>query len=105
MSFTIAEKVSSIKVNGKAVPFPYRVHDQPDEEKLIPFVEFAKKFGYQFNTRTPAEIAKSFNEMLTRVQGLPEQRERQINNAGRDDRPCCSIAPAAGVCRPPRRAG
>jgi ribonuclease R len=71
---TIAEKVSSIKVNGKAVPFPYRVHDQPDEEKLIPFVEFAKKFGYQFNTRTPAEIAKSFNEMLTRVQGLPEQR-------------------------------
>ena len=71
---TIAEKVSSIKVNGKPVPFPYRVHDQPSEEKLIPFVEFAKKFGYQFNTRTPAEIAKSFNEMLTRVQGLPEQR-------------------------------
>ena len=71
---TIAEKVSSIKVNGKAIPFPYRVHDQPNEEKLIPFVEFAKKFGYQFNTRTPTEIAKSFNEMLTRVQGLPEQR-------------------------------
>jgi ribonuclease R len=71
---TIAEKVSTIKISGKPVPFPYRVHDQPDEEKLIPFVEFAKKYGYQFNTRTPNEIAKSFNEMLSRVQGLPEQR-------------------------------
>lgn len=71
---TIAEKVSSIKISGKPVPFPYRVHDQPDQEKLIPFVEFAKKYGYQFNTRTPGEIAKSFNEMLSRVQGLPEQR-------------------------------
>ncbi len=71
---TIAEKVSSTKLNGKPIPFPYRVHDQPDEAKLTPFIEFAKKYGYQFNTRTPEEIAKSFNEMLSRVQGLPEQR-------------------------------
>ncbi len=71
---TVAEKVSSLKVNGKPIPFPYRVHDQPSEEKLIPFVEFAKKHGYSFNTRTPQEIAKSFNEMLLKVQGMPEQR-------------------------------
>jgi ribonuclease R len=71
---TVAEKVSSLKVDGKPIPFPYRVHDQPDEEKLVPFVEFAKKHGYQFSTRTPAEIAKSFNEMLLKVQGMPEQR-------------------------------
>jgi ribonuclease R len=50
------------------------VHDQPDEKKLIPFVEFAKKHGYQFSTRSPKEIAKSFNEMLLKVQGMPEQR-------------------------------
>jgi ribonuclease R len=71
---TVAEKVSSIKVDGKPIPFPYRVHDHPDEEKLVPFVEFAKKHGYQFSTRTPREIAKSFNELLLKVQGMPEQR-------------------------------
>ncbi|MFZ1328685.1 MAG: RNB domain-containing ribonuclease, partial [Chitinophagaceae bacterium] len=29
---TVAENVSKIKVNGKPLPFPYRTHDDPDEE-------------------------------------------------------------------------
>jgi ribonuclease R len=71
---TVAEKVSKVKVSGKPIPFPYRIHDQPDEEKLIPFVEFARKHGYHFATNSPEEIARSFNEMLLKVKGTPEQR-------------------------------
>jgi ribonuclease R len=71
---TVAETVSKIKLANKPIPFPYRVHDQPDEERLIPFVEFARKYGYHFQTKTPEQIANSFNEMLSKVQGLPEQR-------------------------------
>lgn len=71
---TVAEKVSKVKISNKPLPFPYRVHDQPDEDRLIPFVEFAKKYGYIFMTKTPAQIASSFNEMLQKVKGLPEQR-------------------------------
>ncbi len=70
---TIAENVAKTKVNKQAVPFPYRVHDQPDAEKLKPFIDFAKKFGHSFNTSTPAKIAASFNTMLADVQGKPEQ--------------------------------
>jgi ribonuclease R len=70
----VAERVAAEKMEGKPIPFPYRIHDQPDEDKLIPFIEFAKKFGYQFNIKTPQEIAKSFNDMLLKVKGLPEQR-------------------------------
>lgn len=70
---TVAENVSKIKVNKKPVPFPYRVHDQPDQEKLLPFVAFAKKFGYHFDTSSPDGIAASFNDMLQRVAGKPEQ--------------------------------
>jgi len=70
----VAHRVSKIKLADKPIPFPYRIHDQPDEEKLIPFVEFAKKYGYHFKTSSPDAIAKSFNEMLGKVQGLPEQR-------------------------------
>ena len=40
---TVAEYVSKIKVNKKEVPFPYRVHDTPDEEKLAAFYGFCNK--------------------------------------------------------------
>ncbi len=71
---TVAETVSKVKIDNKPIPFPYRVHDQPDEDRLVPFVEFARKYGYHFQTKTPEQIATSFNEMLLKVQGLAEQR-------------------------------
>lgn len=70
---TVAESVSKIKVNRKEIPFPYRVHDVPDEEKLTPFVAFARKYGHKFDTSSPEAIARSFNQMLKDVHGRPEQ--------------------------------
>lgn len=69
----VAEKIAKTKVNKQPVPCPYRVHDTPDEEKLLPFVEFAKKYGHKFETKTPEGIAESFNSMLQEVRGKPEQ--------------------------------
>lgn len=70
---TVAETVGKVKVNKKPLPFPYRVHDTPDEAKLLPFVEFAKKYGHHFDTKSPEGIAASFNQMLQDVHGKPEQ--------------------------------
>lgn len=70
---TIAEYVGKIKVNKKEVPFPYRVHDTPDEAKLLPFVAFAKKHGFEFDTSSPDRIAESFNQMLESAKGTPQQ--------------------------------
>ncbi len=70
---TVAEYVSKIKINKLPVPFPYRIHDTPDDEKLKPFVAFAKKFGYVFDMHDEAAVAASFNKMLKEVQGKPEQ--------------------------------
>ncbi len=70
---TVAESVSKIKLNKKPIPFPYRVHDTPDKEKLLPFIAFAKKYGHEFDTKTPQKIAESFNQMLADVHGKPEQ--------------------------------
>lgn len=70
---TVAAHVASIKVNKKPVPFPYRVHDTPDEEKLKPFVAFARKFGYKFDMKNEEETAKSFNQLMADVHGKPEQ--------------------------------
>jgi ribonuclease R len=60
-------------VNKKEVPFPYRIHDVPDEQKLTPFIAFATKYGHKFDTSTPEKIASSFNQMLEDVKGKPEQ--------------------------------
>ncbi len=69
----VAMHVSKLEVNKKPIPFPYRVHDLPSEEKLIPFMAFARKFGHRFDTSAPEKIAESFNNMLKDVQGKPEQ--------------------------------
>ncbi len=70
---TIAEYVSRIKINKEPVPFPYRIHDTPDDEKLKPFAAFARKFGYTFDLHDEAAVAKSFNNLLKDVSGKPEQ--------------------------------
>lgn len=70
---TVAENISKIKINKKLLPFPYRVHDVPDEQKLLPFIDFAKKYGHTFDTSSPERIAESFNQMLADAQGKPEQ--------------------------------
>ncbi|MDP4130207.1 MAG: ribonuclease R [Bacteroidota bacterium] len=70
---TVATHVSKIKIKKKSIPFPYRIHDTPDKEKLAPFVLFAKKYGHHFDTKTPEGIAASFNLMLEDVRGKPEQ--------------------------------
>jgi len=70
---TVAEYVSKVKVNKKEVPFAYRIHDVPDEQKLTPFMAFAAKYGHKFDTSSPEKIASSFNAMLNDVKGKPEQ--------------------------------
>lgn len=70
---TVAENVAKLSINKKPLPFPYRVHDQPDPEKLAPFIIFAKKHGHVFDVSSPEKIAFSFNTMLADAQGKPEQ--------------------------------
>jgi len=71
---TVAEFASTYRYKQQPIPFPYRVHDQPDEEKLKIFSAFALKFGHRFDLSTPQSIAASFNKMLALVQGRPEQQ-------------------------------
>ncbi|MCD6010948.1 MAG: rnr [Flavipsychrobacter sp.] len=70
---TVAEYVGSMEYKGDKIPFPYRVHDVPDEDKLRVFTLFAARFGVKFDLGTPEAIARSFNQMLETVEGKPEQ--------------------------------
>jgi ribonuclease R len=70
---TVAENISKIQINKQPLPFPYRIHDQPDPEKLAPFVQYAKKYGHGFDASSPEKISASFNQLLVDAKGKPEQ--------------------------------
>ncbi|MCO6496391.1 MAG: ribonuclease R [Chitinophagaceae bacterium] len=71
---TVANYVHKIKKHNETIPFPYRIHDVPDQDKLKPFAVFAGKFGYKFDITTPKAVASSFNAMIQNVDGKPEQQ-------------------------------
>ncbi len=70
---TVAEHVSKIKINKASIPFPYRIHDSPDIDKLTNFTKFAGRFGYKFDLSSPATISTSFNKMITAASQIPAQ--------------------------------
>ena len=51
------------KKSSPEIPYIYRVHDQPDIDRLTDFALFAKELGFQMKLDTPTNIAKSFNEL------------------------------------------
>lgn len=54
------------------VPFIYRVHDLPDQEKVIEFSKFVKSLGYSFNAAA-ANKTKEFQKLLDAVEGTEEE--------------------------------
>jgi ribonuclease R len=51
----------------------YRIHDEPDEDKLADFALFAKEFGHQVIFDTPQQVANSLNQLMQKIEGKPEQ--------------------------------
>ena len=69
----VAEKIGKVKENQKAKTFVYRIHEQPNTEKLEDFSRFIAKFGYRLRTSTPRQISSSMNKLMEDVQDRPEQ--------------------------------
>ncbi|MBO7416932.1 MAG: ribonuclease R [Bacteroidaceae bacterium] len=69
----VAESIGAVK-GGNPKTFVYRVHDEPDPERMETLQNFVAKFGYKLKaTGDPAEMAKSMNRMLADVKGKKEQ--------------------------------
>ena len=70
---TVAEFIGKVK-GGNPKTFVYRVHDEPDPERMENLQNFVAKFGYKLKaTGDPVEMAKSMNKMLSEVKGKKEQ--------------------------------
>ena len=53
--------------------FIYRIHDEPNEDKLINLQTVISKFGYTINMKSKQDISKSLNNLLSEVNGKKEQ--------------------------------
>ena len=53
--------------------FIYRVHDEPDLDKLFALQNVISKFGYNINLKSKKDISQSLNKLLEEVQGTKEQ--------------------------------
>ena len=69
----VAERIGKVKEDQKAKTFVYRIHEQPNTEKLEDFGRFIAKFGYRIRTGTPRQISSSMNKLMEDVQDRPEQ--------------------------------
>jgi len=67
----VANKAVALEAHRQRQHFLYRVHDRPDEEKIMEFAEIMKRLGYSFpvsDTMRPIQ----FSRFLEKVKDAPE---------------------------------
>jgi ribonuclease R/exosome complex exonuclease DIS3/RRP44 len=68
----VAEFIGKEKNRPTNKTFVYRVHDEPDIEKLAALQNIVYNFGYKMNTLTRESTTESLNKLLNDVHGKPE---------------------------------
>lgn len=69
----VAEFVFNMKKGKTKNTMVYRIHDEPDLEKLADFKIFAKRFGYNLDLEDEKKLSFSLNSLSQAVEGKPEQ--------------------------------
>ena len=73
-NITVAEKIGKVPKGKKAKTFVYRVHDNPDPEKLEGLARIASNFGFRLKTvGSVKDMNKSLNRLLRDVKGRGEE--------------------------------
>ena len=54
-------------------PFVYRIHDEPDEDKLMALQGVVSRFGHQLDFKSSKTMSQSLNTLLQNVKGKKEQ--------------------------------
>lgn len=46
------------------IPFVYRIHDEPDPDRVAELALYAKELGFEMDVSTPMNVAKSYNRLV-----------------------------------------
>nr|WP_314895776.1 ribonuclease R [uncultured Flavobacterium sp.] len=69
----LANKKVAEFIGKQKKTFIYRIHDEPNEDKLIAMQTVIAKFGYKIDFRNKGDISKSLNALMEEVNGKKEQ--------------------------------
>ena len=69
----LANKKVAEFIGKQKKTFIYRIHDEPNEDKLMALQNVISKFGYSINFKSKGDISMSLNALLNDVQGKKEQ--------------------------------
>ena len=70
---TVAETFGKPNSPWKNYTFVYRVHDEPNPEKLNNFVRLISRLGYTMDISTRSKLVKSYNKLFEDVEGKGEK--------------------------------
>ncbi len=68
----LANKKVAEYIGRQKKTFIYRIHDEPNEDKLLAMQELIKKFGYNIDFNS-GSVAHILNDLMKEVQGKKEQ--------------------------------
>ena len=70
---TVAETFGKPDSKWKNYTFVYRVHDEPNPEKLNNFMRLISRLGYTMDISTRSKLVKSYNKLFEDVEGKGEK--------------------------------
>ncbi len=73
----LANECAAKLAKQQALPFLYRVHEQPDEEKMAAFLTLLRAWGVSFPRNSKKVTPKELQTLLGRTQGHPYQQAVQ----------------------------
>lgn len=71
----VAERIQKFKKHpqDETKPFVYRIHDKPNESKLMQFSDFIGKMGYKLNLTNKKTVSSSLNKLFVDIKGKGEE--------------------------------
>lgn len=70
---TVAETIAKPGSRFKDYTFVFRIHDEPNPEKLYNFIQLVSKLGYSMNISSREKLVKSYNALFNAVDGKGEK--------------------------------
>ena len=67
------KKVAEVFVKNKQLKGVYRIHDQPDEQKIITLERVIKKLGYNQQLKNTNNLNTQLNSLLKQTNNSPEE--------------------------------
>ncbi len=69
----VAEHIARPEKKEKPKTFIYRIHDEPNPEKLANMADFVQQLGYKMSIGSRKSITNSINNLFEKVKGTSEQ--------------------------------